>query len=129
MSVSTQVFIAIIFVFGYFVPPIMLIWGWARWVRRPKQRSIASILSLVGFVLATASGLLAASSIVYAQMTHGFPYYDPLLLRIFRTGFLLSLAAIVFGVGGSLGPNSLRWHAPVSAAGMLAFWCVAALGE
>jgi hypothetical protein len=129
MSVSTQVFVGVLFGFGYVVPPVMLFWGWARWLRRPKQRSIASTLSLVGLGFATASGLLALSSAVYAQLIHGFPFYDPLLLRIFRTGFLLSLAGIVFGISGAMRPNSLRWHAPLSAAGMLAFWFVAALGE
>jgi hypothetical protein len=65
------------------------------------------------FVLATASAALAVSSILFAQFHH-FPYYDPLLLRIFRTGTLLSLAGIAFGIGGAWRPTSLRWHAPAS---------------
>jgi hypothetical protein len=129
MSVPTQVIFGILFGFGYVVAPIMLIWGWARWLGRPKQRSIPSILSLIGFVFATASGLVAVASAAYAQVIHGFALYDPLLLRMFRTGSLLSLAGILFGIGGAMRPNSLRWHAPVSAAGMLALWFVAALGE
>ena len=129
MSASAQVFVGVLFVFGFILPPSMLFWGWARWLRRPKQRSIASTLSLVGLGFATASGLLVLSSAAYARLIHGFPFYDPLLLRIFRTGVLLALAGIAFGIGGAKRPNSLRWHAPLSAAGMLAFWFLAALGE
>ena len=56
------------------------------------------ILSLIGFVLATASGLLALSSVVYAHVIGGFPYYDPRLLRIYAWGGVLSLSGIVFGI-------------------------------
>jgi hypothetical protein len=104
----------------------VLIWGWARWINHPKLRTVPSILSLAGFVLAMASALLAVSSIAYAQVIHGFRFYDPLLMRLFRWGILLSLGAIMFGVGGVWRPSSLRWHAPVAAIGTLAFWAMAA---
>jgi hypothetical protein len=104
----------------------VLIWGWARWINHPKLRTVPSILSLTGFVLAMASALLAVSSIAYAQVIHGFRFYDPLLMRLFRWGILLSLGAIMFGVGGVWRPSSLRWHAPVAAIGTLAFWAMAA---
>jgi len=106
----------------------MLIWGWARWRLGPKLRTITAILSLIGFVLATASGVLAVSTIVFAQFHH-FPYYDPLLLKIFRCGTYLSLGGIVFGVCGVWRRSSLRWHAPVAAAGTLAYWFLAASME
>ena len=115
-------------VFGYLGSPAILIWGWARWLRQPKLRTIPATLSLVSFVLATASALLAISSIAFAQVHH-FRYYDPLLLRIFRWGTLLSLGGIAFGTGGVWRRSSLRWHAPVSAFGTLAFWLVAISGE
>ena len=83
---------------------------------------------LAGFVLATASALLAVSTIAYAQIHH-FPYYDPLLLRIFRTGALLSLGGIAFGISGVWRPSSTRWYAPTSAVATLAFWILAAEGE
>jgi hypothetical protein len=85
-------------------------------------------MSLLGFVLATASAMLAVSAIAYAQVHH-FPYYDPLLLRIFAGGALLSIAGIVFGIGGVWRPSSLRWHAPVSGVCMLVFWIMMASGE
>jgi len=109
--------------------PTALIWGWARWINLPKLRTVSSILSLTGFVLATASALLGVSSIAYAQGIHDFRFYDPRLMRMFRWGFLLSLGAIVFGLGGVWRSSSVRWHAPVAAIGTLAFWVMAAEGE
>jgi hypothetical protein len=79
------------------------------------------LLSLIGFIFATASALIAVSFLGYAQI-HDFPYYDPLLLRVFRCGALLSLGGIVFGISGAWQPSPLRWHAPAAAVGMLAFW-------
>ena len=128
MNLSTQMFFAVLVGLGYLVAPVMLIWGWVRWVRSAKQRNLASILSFMGFFLATASGLLAIFLIVYAQI-HRFGYYDPLLMRIFKTGVLLSGAGVVFAVGGVWKTNLLRWHAPISAVSTLAFWLMAAAGE
>ena len=112
----------------YLAPLVLLIWGWIRWVEQPKLRTVLSILSLTGFILATASALLAASSIGYAQVHH-FPYYDPFLLRIFAWGALLSLGSFVFGIGGVWRQSSLRWHAPASGACMLVFWIMIASAE
>ena len=128
MSISVQIIFGILIVLGYLVTPIVLIWGWARWTREPRQRTVPAILSLVGFILATASAILALGSVAYAQVHH-FPYYDPLLLRIFRWGGLLSIVGILFGIGGVWRPGSLRWHAPLCGVGMLAFWLLAAEGE
>jgi hypothetical protein len=128
MSTSSQVIFWIMGVFGYLGSPTILIWGWARWLRLPKPRTIPAVLSMISFVLATASAVLAVSSIVFAQFHH-FPYYDPLLLRIFRTGTLLSLAGIAIGCSGAWRPTSLRWHAPISGIATLAFWFITATGE
>jgi hypothetical protein len=128
MSASVQVIFGILFVLGYLVSPVTLVWGWPRWMLGPNKGNVASILSLLGFVLSTASALLAISSIIYAQF-HRFPFYDPLLLRIFRTGVLLSLGGLVLGLAGVWRTNSLRWHAPMAGIGTLAFWILAAEGE
>ncbi len=128
MSFSVQVMFGILAVIGYLVTPVALIWGWTRWTRQRKQRTVPAILSLIGFLFATASAVVAASSVAYAQVHH-FPYYDPLLLRIFRWGVLLSLVGVLFGIGGVWRPDPLRWHAPICGLGMFAFWFVAASGE
>jgi hypothetical protein len=50
---------------GFYVGlPALMIWGWVRWSKRTQPRTWLSVLSLVGFALATASGLLATSSIL-----------------------------------------------------------------
>jgi hypothetical protein len=126
---TSQLIFGVLVATGYFVAPIVLIWGWARWINLAKLRTVPSILSLTGFVLATASALLAISSIAYAQTLHGFQFYDPRLMRIFRWGVLLSLGAIVFGLGGVWRSSAVRWHAPVAAIATLAFWVMAAEGE
>jgi len=126
---TSQLIFGVLVAAGYFVLPVVLIWGWARWINLAKLGSASSVLSLAGFVLATASALLAVSSIAYAQVIHGFRFYDPSLMRLFRCGVLLSLGAIVFGLGGLWRPSSLRWHAPVAAIGTLAFWIMAAEAE
>jgi len=47
--------------------PALMLWGWARWFGRTQPRTVPVILSLIGFTLATASGLLAVSSGLYAH--------------------------------------------------------------
>jgi hypothetical protein len=113
----------------YIALPAVITWGWVRWWKRTQPRTPFSILSLIGFTLATASGLLAISAMLYARAVGGFPFYDPLLLRIYRWGALLSLSGIVFAVIGVWRPSPLRWHAPACAIGTLLFWFAAAMGE
>lgn len=114
---------------GFLASPIMLAWGWIRFAKLPRLGTVGSILSLIGLILATASAALAVSSIGYAIVIRGFPYYDPRLMRIFRWGIFLSLGGIVLGTGGIGKRTSPRWHVPVSAVRMLVFWIVAAEGE
>jgi hypothetical protein len=128
VSISIEIIYGILIALGYLMTPVALIRGWARWTRQPKQCTALAIFSLIGFLFATASSILAVGSVAYAQVHH-FPYYDPLLLKIFRWGCLLSLAGIVFGIVGVWRPGSLRWHAPLCGIGMLAFWVLAAEGE
>jgi|SRR5271169_667585 len=122
--------VLVLFVVGVYVAlPAVMTWGWVRWWKRTQPRTPFSILSLIGFTLATASGLLAISAMLYARAVGGLPFYDPLLLRIYRWGALLSLSGIVFAVIGVWRPSPLRWHAPACAIGTLLFWFAAAMGE
>jgi hypothetical protein len=113
---------------GYLVSPVLLICGWAQWVRRPKLRTLPSTLSLAGLILATTSALLAIAAVAYAQIHH-FPHQDPTLIKMYRVGLLLSRSGIVFGIGGIWRPGSLRWYAPIASAATLAFWMLAATSE
>jgi len=113
---------------GYLVAPVLLICGWAQWVRKPKVRTLFAAFSLGGLVLATASALLAIAAVAYSQIHH-FPHQDPTLIKMYRVGILLSRSGVIFGIGGMLTPNSLRWYAPISALATLAFWTLAATSE
>jgi hypothetical protein len=115
--------------FLYGCLPAGIIWGWVRWTRNGNQHTLSSILSLAGLAFATISALLAIGSTVYAHAIGGFPFYDPLLLRIYRWGSLLSLAGIACGTCGVWRPNPLRWLGPGCAFGMLIFWFAMAEGE
>ncbi|HYM76211.1 MAG TPA: hypothetical protein VE377_09560 [Candidatus Dormibacteraeota bacterium] len=121
--------VAIVQVGMYFGLPLVTIWGWARWARRSHSRSASAILSLIGFTLATTSLVLAIASVAYAHRIGGFPYYDPLLLRIYGTGTLLSILALLFSLGGVWRPNLLRWHATICSTCTLLFWFASAMGE
>jgi hypothetical protein len=94
-------------------------------------RTLSSNLSLVGFAFAIASGLLAVSSMLYARAIGGFPFYDPLLLRIFRWGFLLSFVGLTLATIGALRPRPgrLRFLPVICAAVTLIFWLLTAMGE
>ena len=81
----------------YLAVPAVIIWGWIRWSKNKGPRTIPSTLSFVGFCFATASTLLGLFTGLYVR---SFPYYDPALMRIFACGGLLSLAAILFAIGG-----------------------------
>jgi hypothetical protein len=129
MSWYDQVFIWTSTIFGYLLAPIALVWGWIRWSRLPKIKTISSIFSLLGFLLATCSALLAIGSMIYSLRIGGFPFYDPRLMRMIRRGSLLSLAGFLFSLGGIWRGSSLRWLSPAGALGMLAFWICAAEGE
>ncbi len=113
---------------GYLVSPVLLICGWALWIRQPKSRTVFATLSLGGLILATASALLAIAAVTYAQIHH-FPHQDPTLIRWYRVGLLLSRAGVVFGFAGILRPSATRWFAPLSALATLAFWMLAATSE
>jgi hypothetical protein len=129
LSTLMQLIIGIPMAIGFLASPIMLAWGWIRFAKLPRLGTGGSIFSLIGLILATASAVLAISSIAYAAANRGFPYHDPRLTRILLWGIFLSLGAIFLGTVG-VGPRtSPLWHAPVSGACLLIFWIVATLGE
>jgi hypothetical protein len=122
--------IPILFVIGlYFGLPAVMSAGWVRWAKSTVPRNLSGTLSLTSFIFSTSSGLLAASAALYARLIRSFPYYDPLLLKVFGWGGFLSLVALAFACSGAWRANPLRWYAPVCAVGMLLFWLMAATGE
>ena len=113
----------------YITLPVIVAWGWVRWVKHIQPPSVSAVLSLIGFTFATLSCLLAISFALYARAIGGFPYYDALLMKVYGWGGLLSLAGLGFGIGGIWRRSTLRWHAPACAAGMLLFWFFTAASE
>jgi hypothetical protein len=123
------VVLTLLIIGAYLGVPVILVWGWLRWSRHPRERNLLAALSLTGFAFASASAALAAGSILYAHAIGGFPFYDPRLLRIYRCGALLSLSALALSIPGMWRPNLLRWHAPGLSLGTLVFWFLSASGE
>jgi hypothetical protein len=126
--VFSWVFVGLFYVM-LFGMPVVLIWGWMRWWKQDKKRSLIPIMSLIGFALATASALLAISTEVYAKAIGGFIFYDPTLLRIYRYGVLFSLSGIMSSFVGLWRTSALRWHAPVCSVGTLMYWFMMASSE
>jgi hypothetical protein len=125
MSISVMILIGFLVVMGVVVAPVMLTWGWIRWVKLPKVKTVWGILSLAGFMLATASALLAIAGLAIANVDW-FAYYDPKLMQILVWGVTVSLAGLLFAGGGVWRKSPLRWHALVSAFGTLCFWLLEA---
>lgn len=114
---------------AYVAAPVLFITGWIRWARHPQPRDIVPVLALAGFVVGSASALLALGGVLYGLAIGGFPYYDPRLLRIYGAGLLLSLAGLIVGLLGLARPSPLRWHAPVLSLAMLVLWLLWMQGE
>jgi|SRR4051812_31707820 hypothetical protein len=111
------------------VGPVSMIWGWLDWLMKPAMRGSLKYLSLIGFTFGSASIGLAAGSIAYSASIDGFGYYDPLLMKIFRTGFDLSVLGVFFGVAGVWRKHLLRWRAVVLPLSTLFMWFAFAMGE
>ena len=107
----------------------LIAWAWLRWFRGGHLTPRSSWPSLLALLLATASATLALGSIAYSNATGGFAYYDHHLMRIYRTGTLLSTAALLTGLVGTAFPGAIRWQAPLASFGTLLFWLLAAIGE
>jgi hypothetical protein len=127
--VTEKILVAVADLAFYAGLPALMIWGWVRFSRRPRVQGLLPILSVLSLALATASTALAIGSVLYAHAIGGFPYYDPLLLRIYRWGALLSITALLFAMGGAWRRNPIRWHSLASSVVVLLFWFAAAEGE
>jgi hypothetical protein len=114
---------------AYLAAPVLLITGWIRWARRSQARQVFPALALAGFIVGSASALLALGAVIYAWSIGGFPYYDPRLMRIYGAGLLLSLAGLVASLAGLARSSPLRWHAPALSLAMLLLWFLWMQGE
>lgn len=129
MVVDFQAWLVGVALADYVGIPVVLAWGWARWLRRERARGVLPTLSAVSFALATASALLAAGTILYARLTGGFEYYDPRLMKIYASGLLLSLAALALAAVGVWRRSGVRWLALVAGFATLLLWVFSAASE
>lgn len=129
MSNALESIALVLIVVLYISLPILTIWGWTRWATHSRTHDLPAMLSVIGFAFGTASIVLAIGSLVYAHAVRSFPFYDPLLLRIYGTGSTFSLLGILFSLVGVWRPNPIRWHAALCSAGTLLFWVFSAIGE
>jgi hypothetical protein len=127
-SASNWVLLSLV-IATYCAVPIAIVAGWIGWAKGERPRTVLSVLSLLGFTLATASALLAISSLVYAHATGGFPFYDRRLMRIYGWGLRLSAAGILLSIAGVARRSPLRYYAPACSIGTFVFWFVSAMGE
>lgn len=119
-----------ILVFGsYLATPVLLTVGWGKWATNPKRNDVLSWFSLIAFALASGSAALVLASIVYIIWVGGLPHYDPRLIRFFRWGLAVSLAAMAMSIPGLWRKNVLSWYALSLSACMLLIWFNGAVVE
>lgn len=114
--------VGLVLVFLIFIAwPFGTIWGCARAWKAGRHWNPVTVFTLLGFVLATISGLRA----IYAGMTGGF-YYAP---RILDWGMLISSAGLISSSIGVWKQSALRWHALVCSVSSLIFWFFMGVAE
>ena len=121
----TETIMMIVGVAAYIGIPVALISGWTKWRNWGREWSGLGALSILGFLLGTASVLLALATILRGA----WPYYDPLLLKIYKSGVLILLAGLALALLGSVRRHHLRWQAPILSLAMLALWIIWASAE
>ena len=102
----------------YIIVPAALILGWVRWVKGAQAPRAASLLSLAGFSLVTASGVLA----VYSHFAGGFSGNDWWMLAVYGCGALSSVLGLALALCGAFRASALRWRAPSCAIATFLFW-------
>jgi hypothetical protein len=124
-----QVFIIALTIGLFLTIPAIIITGWIRWICIKQPPTISGILSTIALSLASASVALAVFTFVYARTILGFPFYDPFLQRIYRSGLVLAFLSVPCAVGGFWYPNAVRRQALALSVGMALFWILAMLHE
>lgn len=124
-----QLFLGTLFVGGFLAAPTLLVWGWVRWISHPGRRDQSAALSFAGFLLATASALLAIAAIVYSFFIGGFPHYDRRLLAVDVCGVGLSLLGVMLSGLGTARVNLIRWQSVGCSVGTLLFWIASISSE
>jgi hypothetical protein len=111
------------------LPLLILFWATWRWARLKPKIGIPAWRSYVAIAAAFLAGLsavLCVTSLIWAHVIGGFQFYDPILMRFYRWGFLTSAAGLITSL---VGKGNLRWPSCLLSALMVFFWFAAAMGE
>ena len=118
-----------LYIISWVAVPVGLAWTiWIWWRSSPKVESPKwrSYLGLAAFSLTGISALLFLFLAIWARVRGGFPFYDPVVLRCYRVGFILGAGGFILSL---LGKGKVRWPACVISFAMMFMWLVAAAGE
>lgn len=111
---------------AYLFGPVLLVWGWIRWIRhRPRNWTAGPLFSFVGFSLATAA---FAAGIILIVLGFDFEKNSTFIYPLLQSGLILSLSALVCTMGGVWRKSPLQWQAPALSVCALCFWLTAVIG-
>src|SRR5271165_6300573 len=91
----------------YLSTPVLLVIGWFKWNKRPRERRASANLSLLSFccsTLATTAALALIACGILLDRNHS----DAYLATLSVVGFWISLISLAFAVAGLWGKNPLR---------------------
>jgi hypothetical protein len=118
--------VSFIFLWLPLLIPVWALWLWARSSPSIPTPAWRSHVAFAAATFVSLSVLLWFASLLWARIIGGFPFYDRVLLRFYRWGFLTSLAGSLTGI---VGKGKLRWPSCGLSAVMIFLWFAAALGE
>jgi hypothetical protein len=106
-----------------------LAWSVRRWLRTAPRIVSPAWRSYFAFAATSLAGVSVLVWIVvgiWAQAIGWFPFYDPVLMRLYAWGFLTGFAGLVAGL---VGKGKLRWPACGVSALMTFLWLAWMAGE
>src|SRR5579863_144756 len=111
--------------------PLSIYMGWTFWKWRATPQGARAhgwrtYLGSFAFAFAFASIVLFFYTGIRARILGGFPYYAPALLKLLKTGFVLSISGLALGLPSK---GSLRWPAVISSFIMAGLWVIVATSE
>jgi hypothetical protein len=116
-------------IFFLVVLPAVLVSGWWKWWKQPKQSNVIAVAALLGMVFATVSMILAAINVAWAHVAGAFTVHDPYLVKVLKAGAITALLALCFGIVGVWRKSALRWQPLVLGFGVLLFWALMIAAE
>src|ERR1700682_3510179 len=111
------------------LPPAVLAWALWRWltsrprIADPVWRGYTALLAMA---LTAISVLLWVTSLIWARVIGGFPFYDPILMRFLLGGGLTCLSGLVLSFPAK---GKLRWPILSLSVLMTFLWFAVAIAQ